>query len=83
MESFDEAVEVVEGSEEVAVVEEAVEVEADVAEVAAGEEVEEAAEVDEAVGYGKFAVAFTRSIRYSTSFWRSIFDTAFNRHIVI
>ena len=31
----------------------------------------------------EFAVGFTRSIRHSTSFWRSLFYTAFNLHVII
>jgi hypothetical protein len=50
-----------------------------VAEVEAVEGVEEV-EFD---AVEEFAVGFTRSIRHSTSFWRSVFYTAFNLHVII
>jgi hypothetical protein len=65
-------VDVVEGDEGEAGVEEV----AEVAEVEAGVEegVEEVANV---------AVGFTRTTRRTTSFWRNVFYTAFNLHVII
>ena len=57
--------------------------EAEVVEAVAKVEAVEAVEGVEFDAVEEFAVGFTRSIRHSASFWRSVFCTAFNLHVII
>ena len=55
----------------------------EVVEVEAFEHPSDFEKVEDVAAVEEVAVGFARSIRYSTSFWRSIFYTAFNLHVII